>query len=78
MGRKRRGSNTGISGLSFSWRKAVGITDAKRKLARATGLPTTRTGRQRKLAGAMGCLIILISITMTILTVCCLSFVGLS
>ncbi len=46
---KRKGTNTGIPGLSFSWRKALGITAAKRKIARATGIPTTRAGRQRKL-----------------------------
>lgn len=32
----------------FSWKRAVGITDAKRKIARATGIPTTKSGRKRK------------------------------
>jgi len=76
MGKKRRGSNTGIPGLSFSWKRAAGITDARRKLARATGIPMTRTGRQRKLGQALGCLIILISIA--ILIVFCLSVAGSS
>lgn len=48
---KRKGSNAGIPGLSFSWRKALGVTNAKRKIAKATGIPTTKAGRQRKLGG---------------------------
>lgn len=37
-----------IPGLSFSWKRALGITRAKRKIAKATGIPTTKAGRQRK------------------------------
>ena len=36
-------------GFSFSAKRALGISGAKYKLARATGIPTTRSGRQRKL-----------------------------
>ena len=32
----------------FSWKRATGITNAKRKIARATGIPTTKSGRKRK------------------------------
>ena len=32
----------------FSWKRAVGITNAKRKVSRATGIPWTKSGRQRK------------------------------
>lgn len=32
----------------FSWNRALGITSAKQKIARATGIPTTKQGRQRK------------------------------
>ncbi len=32
----------------FSWRRALGITSAKQKIARATGIPTTKQGRKRK------------------------------
>lgn len=32
----------------FSWKRALGITSAKRKIARATGIPTTKAGRKRK------------------------------
>lgn len=38
-----------IPGLSFSWKRALGITKVKRKIARATGIPTTRQGRRAKL-----------------------------
>ena len=41
-----------IPGLSFSWKRAVGITAAKRKISSATGIPTTRQGLERKV-GAM-------------------------
>jgi len=44
-------------GVSFSWKRAVGISSAKAKFARATGIPTTRQGRQRKAGAAVGCLI---------------------
>lgn len=37
-----------IPGLSFSWKRALGITKAKRKVARFTGIPTTRQGRRAK------------------------------
>lgn len=38
-----------IPGVSFSWRRAVGITKAKQKIARKTGIPTTRQGLERKI-----------------------------
>ena len=41
-------------GLSFSWRRAVGITKAKRTFAKLTGVPTTRSGRRNKLGRWMG------------------------
>lgn len=43
-----------IPGLSFSWKRATGVTKAKRKIAKATGIPTTRAGRQRKLGKFLG------------------------
>lgn len=52
---KRRRSNTGIPGLSFSWKRALGVTSAKRKIARFTGIPTTRSGRRAKAGRLMGC-----------------------
>lgn len=38
-----------IPGLTFSWKRALGITKAKRKIAKATGIPTTKQGRKNKL-----------------------------
>ena len=37
-----------IPGLSFSWKRAVGITKVKQKVSRATGIPTSRQGLERK------------------------------
>ena len=44
----------GIPGLSFSWKRALGITSAKRKIAKATGIPTTRQGRRAKVGRLFG------------------------
>ena len=41
--------NTRIPGLSFSWKKALGITQAKQKIARQTGIPTSKAGIERKI-----------------------------
>jgi hypothetical protein len=43
-----------IPGISFSWKRALGITSAKRKIAKATGIPTTKAGRQRKVGKLLG------------------------
>lgn len=43
-----------IPGLTFSWKRATGVTAAKRKIAKATGIPTTKAGRQRKLGKLFG------------------------
>ncbi|QHG85777.1 hypothetical protein [Xanthomonas cucurbitae] len=51
MGRKKKG----ISGLSFSWKRAIGISNAKSKLSRQLGVPLSKSGRQRKVGKAMGC-----------------------
>jgi hypothetical protein len=42
----------GVNKGGLSWKRAVGITNAKRRVSRATGIPWTRSGRQRKV-GAM-------------------------
>lgn len=42
-------SNTGIPGLSFSWKRALGISQAKQKIARTTGIPTSKAGVERKI-----------------------------
>ena len=43
-----------IPGVSFSAKRALGITSAKRKIAKATGIPTTKSGRQRKAGKFLG------------------------
>ena len=40
-----------IPGLSFSWKRALGVTAFKQKVARTTGIPTTRGGLERKVGG---------------------------
>jgi hypothetical protein len=42
------GRKKGIPGLSFSWKRATGLSSAKGKLFRGLGVPLTRAGRQRK------------------------------
>lgn len=37
-----------IPGVSFSWKRAIGITQAKQKLARKTGIPMSKAGMERK------------------------------
>lgn len=32
----------------FSWKRATGVTKIKRKVAKATGIPTTKAGRKNK------------------------------
>ena len=45
----KRKTNTGIPGLSFSWKRALGITQANQKFARETGIPTSKVGLERKI-----------------------------
>lgn len=42
-----------IPGLSFSLKRAVGISGLKTKVARAAGIPTTKQGLERKIGGAI-------------------------
>lgn len=46
-------SNTKIPGLSFSWKRALGVTKVKREFTKATGIPTTKAGVERKLGSAI-------------------------
>ena len=61
MTKKKWGTNTKIPGLSFSWKRALGLTRARQQIAWKVGIPTTKTGMQRKLGGAIfkraGCLL---------------------
>lgn len=38
-----------IPGFSFSLKRALGITQLKQKIARETGVPTSRQGVERKI-----------------------------
>jgi len=40
-------------GFSFSWKRALGITGAKQKFARNTGVPTSIAGIERKLGSTI-------------------------
>lgn len=42
-----------IPGVSFSWKRALGITQVKQKFARQTGIPTSKAGLERKLGKAL-------------------------
>ena len=38
-----------IPGVSFSWRRAIGLSALEGKISRTTGIPLTRSGRERKM-----------------------------
>lgn len=38
-----------LPGFSFSWRRAVGLSGLRCRIARLTGVPTTRSGVERKI-----------------------------
>jgi hypothetical protein len=40
-------------GLSFSWKRALGISGLRQSFARKTGVPTTKLGLERKIGGAI-------------------------
>lgn len=42
-----------IPGLSFSLKRAVGISASKQKIARKTGIPLTKGGLERKVGRAV-------------------------
>lgn len=52
-------------GFSFSWKRATGFSGLKSKLSRSTGIPLTKSGRERKI-GRMatdgGCCVALLSL----------------
>lgn len=42
-----------IKGLSFSLKRAVGVSAMKQKVSKATGVPTTKQGLERKIGGSI-------------------------
>ena len=45
--------STPIPGLSFSWKRALGITQVRQKIAKATGVPTSKVGVERKIGNSI-------------------------
>lgn len=39
----------GKYGFSFSWKRLLGLNGAKQRFARQTGIPTSKSGVERKL-----------------------------
>ncbi|AUG59022.1 sigma factor [Acetivibrio saccincola] len=59
-------------GFSFSWKRATGISGMKQKIARKTGIPTTKTGRQQKIGRIVtggGCLVSIIGFIAVLFTI---------
>lgn len=42
-----------IPGVSFSWKRALGITRVKQQISRKTGIPMTKAGVERKIGNAV-------------------------
>lgn len=38
-----------IPGISFSWKRALGITKLKQQMSRKTGIPLSKSGVERKI-----------------------------
>ncbi len=69
MGRKKGG----IPGLSFSAKRAFGVTKAKRRFAKATGIPTTRSGRRNKAVRVLsggGCIFPMLIVILVLVIFC--------
>lgn len=46
-------TNTKIPGVSFSLKRAIGVTKLKRLFTQKTGIPTTKVGMERKIGGVI-------------------------
>lgn len=48
----------------FSWNRVLGVTNSKQKIARMTGIPTTKQGRRNKVrrVATAGCLTLILYI----------------
>jgi len=38
-----------LPGLTFSWKRAIGLSAAQARLSRQIGIPISRSGRQQKI-----------------------------
>jgi hypothetical protein len=43
----------GIPGVSFSWKRALGISQFKQKVSRETGIPMSKSGLERKVGSTL-------------------------
>jgi hypothetical protein len=44
-----RKSSFKIPGLSFSWKRALGVSQMKQRVSRQTGVPMSKSGLERKI-----------------------------
>lgn len=44
---------TKIPGLTFSWKRAIGLTQLKQKISRQTGIPMSKQGIERKIGSTI-------------------------
>ena len=61
-----------IPGVTFSAKRALGVTKARRYVARKTGIPTTKAGIQRKVgrvAMGGGCLVQIIGVLLIVVLI---------
>lgn len=42
-----------IPGVSFSWKRALGLTKLKQQISRETGIPMSKNGIERKIGKAI-------------------------
>lgn len=43
----------GILGVSFSWKRALGISQFKQKVSKETGIPMSKSGLERKIGSTL-------------------------
>lgn len=46
-------NNLKIPGVSFSWRRLLGIDKVKREIAKTTGIPTSKAGMELKIGNVI-------------------------
>lgn len=56
----------------FSAKRALGVTSAKQRIARATGIPTTKQGRRNKVRRMTSCCGLFLECLLFVLFVVCL------
>ena len=42
-----------IPGLTFSWKRAIGITKIKQRISKAVGIPMSKNGLERKIGSGI-------------------------